>query len=187
VLISTTDPRWVNVALADLDALLVDHAHCEKKAAASAMSLIAGYPSRVELVRKLSALAVEELKHFRAVHEHLIARGLSLGRDAGDPYAQKLLALARPSHGRLMDRLLLFGLIEARSHERFVLLSAHVENPSLRRFYSQLAEAESRHAEIFRELACRYDKSCEVERRLVALSKAEAKIVAALPLEPRIH
>jgi tRNA-(ms[2]io[6]A)-hydroxylase len=187
MILSATDPSWLAVALSDLDALLVDHAHCEKKAAASAMSLVAGYPSHTELVRRLSALAVEELQHFRAVHEHLVARGLSLGRDAGDPYAQKLLALARPNHGRLTDRLLLFGLIEARSHERLQLLAANVEDAPLRHFYSQLADAESRHAELFRELACLYDEPRAVEERLADLARAEAEIIATLPLEPRIH
>jgi tRNA-(ms[2]io[6]A)-hydroxylase len=143
MIVSATDPAWLVVALADLDELLIDHAHCEKKAAASAMSLVAGYPSHTELVR--------------------------------------------PNHGRLTDRLLLFGLIEARSHERLQLLAANVEDAPLRHFYSQLADAESRHAELFRELACLYDEPRAVEERLADLARAEAEIIATLPLEPRIH
>ena len=111
MLLSKTSSSWVEAATSDVDALLVDHAHCEKKAAASAMSLVAGYSSHEELVLRLSSLAIEELRHFRAVYECIVARGLTLGPDAGDPYAQKLLALARPNQGRLTDRLLIFGLI----------------------------------------------------------------------------
>jgi tRNA-(ms[2]io[6]A)-hydroxylase len=187
VLLSRTDPRWVEAALSDLDALLEDHAHCEKKAAASALSLIAAYPAHDELVRRLSGLAVEELQHFRMVHERLVARGLSLGGDKGDPYAKTLLALARPNRGRLTDRLLLLGLIEARSHERLALLAENLPDPELARFYRQLSEAEGRHAEMFRDLAAVYDEPAAVEERLRELAGAEAAITAALPLLPRIH
>ncbi len=173
--------------MSDLDSLLDDHAHCEKKAAASALSLIVGYPGHDELVRRLSALAVEELQHFRLVHERLLARGRSLGGDKGDPYAKKLLSLARPNHGRLTDRLLLLGLIEARSRERLSLLAKNLPDPDLARFYQQLSEAEARHADMFRELAAVYDERESVEGRLSVLARAEAEIVASLPLLPRIH
>jgi tRNA-(ms[2]io[6]A)-hydroxylase len=173
--------------MSDLDALLDDHAHCEKKAAASALSLIVGYPDHDELVRRLSALAVEELQHFRMVHERLLARGRSLGGDKGDPYAKKLLSLARPNRGRLTDRLLLLGLIEARSRERLSLLAQNLLDPDLARFYQQLSEAEARHAEMFRELAAVYDEPQAVEERLAVLARAESEIVASLPLVPRIH
>jgi len=173
--------------MSDLDALLKDHAHCEKKAAASALSLIVGYPDHDELVRRLSALAVEEIQHLRMVHERLLTRGRSLGGDKGDPYAKKLLSLARPNRGRLTDRLLLLGLIEARSHERLSLLAENLPDRELARFYQQLSEAESRHAEMFRELAAVYDAPEAVEERLAVLARAEAEIVAGLPLVPRIH
>jgi len=173
--------------MSDLDSLLNDHAHCEKKAAASALSLIVAYPDHDELVRRLSALAVEELQHFRLVHERLLARGRSLGGDKGDPYAKKLLSLARPNRGRLTDRLLLLGLIEARSRERLSLLAENLLDLDLARFYQQLSEAEARHADMFRELAAVYDEREAVEARLVVLARAEAEIVANLPLLPRIH
>ena len=173
--------------MSDLDSLLNDHAHCEKKAAASALSLIVAYPDHDELVRRLSALAVEELQHFRMVHERLLARGRSLGGDKGDPYAKRLLQLARPNRGRLTDRLLLLGLIEARSRERLSLLAENLLDPDLARFYQQLSEAEARHADMFRELAAVYDECEAVEERLLVLARAEADIVAKLPLLPRIH
>jgi len=187
VLVSQTPTRWVEVAMSDLDSLLDDHAHCEKKAAASALSLIVAYPDHDELVRRLGALAVEELQHFRMVHERLLARGRSLGGDKGDPYAKKLLSLARPNRGRLTDRLLLLGLIEARSRERLGLLAENLLDPDLARFYQQLSEAEARHADMFRELAAVYDEREAVEERLSVLARAEADIVAKLPLLPRIH
>ena len=187
MIVSKTRSEWVETALSDLDALLDDHAHCEKKAAASALSLIVGYPDHDELVRRLSALAVEELQHFRMVHERLLARGRSLGGDKGDPYAKKLLSLARPNRGRLTDCLLLLGLIEARSQERLSLLAESLPDPDLARFYQQLSEAESRHAEMFRELAAVYDAPEAVAERLAVLARAEAEIVASLPLLPRIH
>ncbi len=187
MLLSMTPLAWVEAATANIDAVLSDHAHCEKKAAASALSLIAAYPAEDELVRRLSALAVEELQHFRAVHERLVARGSSLGRDPGDPYAQKLLALARPNRGRLVDRLLLLGLIEERSRERLQLLGEHLTDWELARFYRQLAEAEARHAELFLELALRYEPRPFVQERLRTLARAETEILAALPIEARIH
>ena len=173
--------------MSDLDSLLNDHAHCEKKAAASALSLIVAYPDHDELVRRLGALAVEELQHFRMVHERLLARGRSLGGDKGDPYAKKLLSLARPDRGRLTDRLLLLGLIEARSRERLSLLAENLLDLDLARFYQQLSEAEARHADMFRELAAVYDERDAVEERLLVLARAEARIVESLPLLPRIH
>jgi tRNA 2-(methylsulfanyl)-N6-isopentenyladenosine37 hydroxylase len=187
VLVSRTPPAWIEVATSDLDALLDDHAHCEKKAAASALSLIVAYPDHDELVRRMSALAVEELQHFRLVHERLLARGRSLGGDKGDPYAKRLLGLARPNRGRLTDRLLLLGLIEARSRERLALLAENLSDPDLARLYQQLSEAEARHADMFRELASVYEAGESVGERLSVLARAEADIVASLPLLPRIH
>ncbi len=183
-----TDPRWVEVARADLDRVLCDHAHCEKKAAAQAMSLVATYPDRVELVRRLTRLAREELSHFREVYDRLVARGLTLGRDAGDPYAQGLRRLlARSDPARLTDLLLCSALIEARSCERLALLAGALDDPDLRAFYARLAQAEAGHERLFLDLARRYDDPARVEARLEELATAEAALVASLPLEPRIH
>ena len=188
-LASATSPQWLTTALAHMDRVLVDHAHCEKKAAASAMSLVAGYPQHDTLVLQLSALAVEEIQHFRAVFEKLRQRGLALGRDPGDPYAQRLLGLARamPRQARLMDRLLLFGLIEARSRERLALLGEHLSDVELAHFYAQLAQAEARHAGMFERLAHELCGAEATEARIPELCRAEAAIVAELPIEARIH
>jgi tRNA-(ms[2]io[6]A)-hydroxylase len=186
VLKSVTDPRWLPIALEGLDLVLVDHAHCEKKAAATALSLVAAYHDREHLVRQMSALAIEELRHFREVHARMCERGLRLGRDPGDPYARDLVSSVRSGGpGRLTDRLLVAGLIEARSHERLDLLAAGVEDAELAAFYAGLARAERGHARLFVELARRYD--ADAGERLAELARREAELVAGLPLEPRIH
>jgi tRNA 2-(methylsulfanyl)-N6-isopentenyladenosine37 hydroxylase len=183
-----TDPGWVEVATRRLDEVLLDHAHCEKKAAAQAMSLVATYPERVRLVQRLTRLASEELGHFRQVYDRLVARGLVLRRDAGDPYAQRLRKhLRRDDPGRLTDLLLVSALIEARSCERLGLLAAALEEADLRAFYAGLAQAEAGHERLFVGLAREYDRPEVVAGRLAELAEAEAAIVRDLPLEPRIH
>ena len=175
------------MALAHLPELLVDHAHCEKKAAAQALSLVQAYPQHERLVRRLTGLAIEELRHFRAVYTRLRKRGLELGRDPGDPYAQALRKSIRSGGpGRLADRLLVAGLIESRSHERLALL-ADVLRGDLGDFYRSLARAEVGHAVLFRDLAVTYEDEKSVRLRLGELAQREAEIVAELPIEPRIH
>lgn len=185
---SKTDPDWIKVALSNLDAVLMDHAHCEKKAAASALSLVSSYPASTELVRKCIRLAQEELRHFQQVHDILTKRGLSLGKDLGDPYAQKLQKLVRTAgKERLTDRLLICSLIEARSCERLEMLAAGLGDPDLSAFYKALAAAEAGHFRLFLDLAKLYDDASAVRARFEDLAKEEADIVAGLPLEPRIH
>ncbi len=183
-----TDPRWLPLALANFDRILLDHAHCEQKAAASAMALVAAYPERSTLVRRCVRLAAEELRHFRLVHDRLIARGLVLDRDRGDPYAKQLLALARTGgEARLVDRLLVAALIEARSHERLSLLAGGLADPELAAFYRSLATSEAGHHRLFVELAEEVAGPEAVAHRLAELALEEARIVTALPLEPRVH
>jgi tRNA-(ms[2]io[6]A)-hydroxylase len=178
----------VQQAVGQFDRVLVDHAHCEKKAAATALSLLSNYPDRERLVRRMSALAIEELRHFRAVHREILARGLVLGRDPGDPYARALMARVEGSgEARLLDRLLVAALIEARSQERLVLLGDALEDPRLARFYTELARAEGGHATLFVELATGYAGEERARLRLDLFAEAEAEIVASLPIEPRIH
>jgi tRNA-(ms[2]io[6]A)-hydroxylase len=183
-----TDPRWLEVALADFDQVLLDHAHCEKKAAAQALSLVASYPDRARLVQRLTRLAQEELAHFRQVYDRLLARGLVLQRDPGDPYAQALRKLLRRSDpGRLTDLLLVSAIIEARSCERLELLAGALPDADLRTFYAALAQAEAGHHQLFVGLAREYDDPAVVAARLDELATAEAEIVAGLPIEPRVH
>lgn len=188
-LAARTDPRWLPLALERFDEVLRDHAHCEKKAAAQALSLLASWPEHALLVQRMARLAQEELQHFRQVYDRLLARGLALGRDRGDPYARALRAEVRHRHERtrLTDLLLVAALIEARSHERLALLAGGLEEPDLRRFYQALATAEAGHARLFVGLAEEYDDPAAVAARLGELAAREAEIVAELPLAPRIH
>ncbi len=185
---SATDPRWLKAALEDFNALLVDHAHCEKKAAATALSLVSSYPEYERVVQRMSALAIEELRHFRAVLRLMRKRGVALTRDPGDPYVQALLKQMR--HGlttRLVDRLLVAGVIEARSHERLGLLADALDDPELSAFYANLSRVEAGHADLFVKLALHYGKPDETRARLAEWVKLEAEILAELPIRPRIH
>jgi tRNA 2-(methylsulfanyl)-N6-isopentenyladenosine37 hydroxylase len=183
-----TNPRWLDVALADLDRVLLDHAHCEKKAAAQALSLVASYPDRPRLVQRLTRLAQEELGHFRQVYDRLLARGLTLERDKGDPYAKALRThLRRADPGRLTDLLLVSALIEARSCERLELLSQGLTDPDLKAFYATLAQAEAGHQRLFVGLAREYDDPAVVAARLDELAAIESEVMTSLPLEPRVH
>jgi tRNA 2-(methylsulfanyl)-N6-isopentenyladenosine37 hydroxylase len=184
---SSTDRRWVAVALADLDRTLADHAHCEKKAAATAMKLVSDHPAHAAQVRVLARLAQEEQRHFFAVLAELARRGVTLPPDGGDLYVQRLLRLVRAGPERLLDRLVVSALIEARSCERLGLLGAALPPGRLRVLYLRLAQAEAGHEQLFIDLAARHAGSAEAQSRLGELAEQEAGIVAALPLLPRIH
>lgn len=184
-----TDPHWTSLAVDRFDDVLLDHAHCEKKAAASAMALVTAYPDHDRLVKAMARLAQEELRHFRQVHDRILARGLKLNRDGGDPYAQELLSQVRKEHPahRRTDRLLVSALIEARSCERLELLAGALPDPSLREFYANLARAEGGHYLLFVDLAKAYAPAAEVDARLAELADFEGELVRRLPIEPRIH
>jgi tRNA-(ms[2]io[6]A)-hydroxylase len=184
-LLCETPRAWVDLAVERFDEVLVDHAHCEKKAAASALSLIAAFPSVPGLARAMARLVREEAAHLAQVLALLEKRGLSLGRDPGDPYAQALQQMVRqPVRERLLDRLLVSAAIEARSEERLRLLGTHLPDPELRHFYVRLAGAERGHAELFLRLARRCDG---FQQRLEEVRAAEAALLRALPLRAAIH
>jgi tRNA-(ms[2]io[6]A)-hydroxylase len=187
ILRTASDPRWTGVALSDLDRTLADHAHCEKKAAASAMKLVADHPHRPHLVRALAKLAQEESLHFHAVLAELQRRGAPLLPDTGDPYARALLALVRDGPVRLVDRLLVSALIEARSCERLAMLGEALPPGRLRDLYRRLAVSEAGHERLFVQLAGDAAGEDAAAARLAALAGEEARILAALPLVPRIH
>lgn len=188
---SQTPPGWAEVAADDLAATLADHAHCEKKASASALALINDYPEDIELVRAMGRLAEEEIGHFREVHELLVARGVELTRDRGDPYARALMGLLRqPPELRKLDRLLVGALIEARSCERFRLLRSELERrgeASLCAVFRRLESSEAGHAALFVHLAEGRFGEGVTAARLDQLAQAEAAIVAELPVVARIH
>lgn len=185
---SPTDSRWLEVVLSETDRLLADHTQCEQKAAASAMSLIAKYPSEPQLVRSMIGLAQEELGHFERLYRILEKRHLSLGRIEPDMYVKELLKFNRPQ-GRehLVDRLLILSLVEARSCERFVLLADALPDPELRTLYHELSFSEAGHHHLFVSLAGQYLPAMAVAERLDELAILEADIVRRLPVLPRMH
>lgn len=188
ILAAPSDPRWCAQALGQLDELLVDHAHCEKKAAGMAVRLIFRYPQHGFLHAPLSRLAREELRHFEQVLEQLEARGLSLRPQRPSPYAGRLRRLVRSAEpGRLIDTLLCSALIEARSAERLALLAAEAADPVLAALWGGLQAAEARHERVFVELASSLAPANEVRERLAALAQEEAAIVARAELLPRMH
>ncbi|HEY1959855.1 MAG TPA: tRNA isopentenyl-2-thiomethyl-A-37 hydroxylase MiaE [Polyangiaceae bacterium] len=180
-LLAPTDARWADAAVADLDAVLRDHAHCEMKAASHAMSLAARHPDDLALVRKLVAIAQEELAHFDRVLAILASRGLALGTPPVDEYAATLrgrVAKLPRAEGALVDRLLVCALIEARSCERFKLLVERLgEGHELFAFYKELFAAEARHFREFLELAIQASSEGVAHTRLQSIASIEAEIV----------
>ena len=151
------------------------------------MSLIAGNPDKDVLVKRCAKLAQEELKHFQQVHRILLKRGISLTPDKGDRYVKVLSKHIRSGEFRLLDRLLLSAIIEARSHERLSLLASVIEDPELQRFYERLAISEAGHASLFVELALLYQRPDDVYERLQFMLEREAELIAELPHAPVIH
>ncbi|WNG24230.1 tRNA-(ms[2]io[6]A)-hydroxylase [Cystobacter fuscus] len=190
ILRAPSDPRWLPLALERFDEVLVDHAHCEKKAAANALSMIQVYPDLPGLPAQMARLAREESAHLARVLELMAARGLTLNRDAGDPYAQGLQKAVRTSHeGRKVDRLLVAAVIEARSCERLSLLAEGLEEESLRRFYAELAQSEDGHQSLFYRLAVTATGGDEapVRARLEELLVLEAEVLQRIGVRAAIH
>lgn len=187
-LASTTDPKWAPRVLGEIDELLVDHAHCEKKAAGMAINLLFRYPRQTFLMRPLSRLAREELSHFEEVLGVIAERSLRFCAQKPAPYAGRLREGTR-SHepARLLDTLLCGALIEARSCERFERLSEAVEDEGLRHFYNGLLAAEARHHAVYLDLARELVGEDELEERLASLAAHEAQVLASSPELPRIH
>lgn len=183
-----TSAEWLPHALAHFDEILIDHAHCEKKAAANALSLLQAYPEVPGLPAQMARLAREESAHLARVLQLMEGRGLVLGKDLGDPYAQRLQKLLRnPAKERQLDRFLVAGLIEARSCERLVLLAEGLSDGGLKRFYAELAKSEDGHTTLFVRLALAIAPEATVKARLEALLDAEADIIRTLPLRAAVH
>lgn len=187
-LASSTDPRWVAVALDDLGAVLVDHLHCELKAASNATALVARYPMHPRLVRELTELAREELTHVQQVFERLEARGLRATPPEEDVYARTLRRALDDGRGDpLLDRLSVAALIEARSCERFQLLAEHAPTAPLRAWYQELFVSEARHHVLFASLAEDVYGEQRARERVRFLAEREAEILARQPIRARVH
>ncbi|GAB1267281.1 hypothetical protein NBRC116493_05340 [Aurantivibrio infirmus] len=183
-----TPSDWTKKVIGDFDAFLIDHAAAEKKASGMAMSMLSHYPDRPALVKAMVDLSIEEMTHFRDVIRLLQQRGLQLATDEKDPYINQFRKLMRKeSDEYLMDRLLVGGIVEARGYERFSLVAEAQDDPTLKRFYTAISNSESRHAELFVDLAANYFPKNIIENRLEELLEAEARIVAQLPIRAALH
>lgn len=183
-----TAPEWVEVAKSDFDAFLKDHAACERKAAALAMSMVQHYPDKPDLIRGMIDLAMEEMAHFREVMKIMLDRGLQQDDDEKDPYIKQLLKqIRKDGEVYLLDRLLVFSIVEKRGHERFSMMGESLEEPKMKDFYLRLAKAEYRHYTLFVQLAHQYYDAAVVKARLDELLDVEADIVSNLPFRAAVH
>lgn len=185
-----TDPRWVNIVEKNIEEILTDHAYCEQKAASTAISLIVTHPEYSELVTAMTALAREEMGHFKMVHDRILERGLSLGRDRKDEYVVKLMTFFPKGGSRLtslIHRLLYAALIEARSCERFRLLSENLEDKELAEFYRSLMVSEANHYTMFLNFARQYGDRKEVDQKWQELLEFEAEIMKDLGKKETMH
>jgi tRNA-(ms[2]io[6]A)-hydroxylase len=186
-----TDPRWADIASKNIQEILVDHAYCEQKAASTAISLIVTFPEYTEMVDAMIALSREEMGHFKMVHDKLKERNLELGWERKDEYVLKLLKFFPKGGSRstqLVHRLLIAGLIEARSCERFRLLSENLEDKELAEFYRNLMVSEANHYTMFLKFARQYGENQEeVDRKWQDLLDFEAQVMKDLGKDHSIH
>ena len=185
-----TDPRWVNIVEKNISEILTDHAYCEQKAASTALSLVVGFPEHEELVTAMIALAEEEISHFKMVHEIILKRGYTLGRECKDEYVRALQGFfpkggSRNTH--LVQKLLIAGLIEARSCERFRLLSEELEDQELRKFYRKLMISEAHHYTLFLKLARKFEEEAVVQEKWKDLLAYEAQLMKDLGKKETMH
>ena len=186
-----SDPLWARIAKKNLQEILTDHAYCEQKAASSAISLVISFPEKSELVKIMLEIAKEEIIHFQMVHELILERGFSLGRERKDEYVIKLKSFFPKGGDRnnhLVNRLLYGALIEARSCERFKILSKELEEKKLRSFYKKLMISEAHHYNIFLKLARKYGESKEkVNQKWESLLEFEKNLIGELNNKESIH
>jgi len=186
-----TDPRWVKNAVENnIEEILTDHAWCEQKAASTAISLIVRYSSKSELVEAMTALSREEMAHFDLVHQEIKKRGFKLGPERKDEYVGDLMAFIRKGEGperQFIDRMLFAAMIEARSCERFKVLSEHLDDKHLANFYRDLMESEARHYTTFLKLAKKYADEAAVESRWKEWLDHEEQVIGKYGKDVKIH
>ncbi len=185
-----TDPRWVNIVEKNIEEILTDHAYCEQKAASTAISLIIGFPEKSDLVKEMIALSREEMGHFNMVHEKILERGWTLGRERKDDYVIELMKFfpkggSRETH--LVHKLLYAALIEARSCERFRLLSEEIADSDLSEFYRKLMVSEANHYTMFLKFAREYGNREEVDKKWEELLTYETQIMKNLGKKVTMH
>jgi tRNA-(ms[2]io[6]A)-hydroxylase len=186
-----TDPLWVkNVVESNIEEILTDHAFCEQKAASNAITLIVQNPQLSDLVQEMAALVQEEMDHFKRVHDIILERGFILGRERKDDYVnelRKFLASGGTRSSQLIDRLLLSAMIEARSCERFKVMSEHIDDPQLSEFYHELMISEATHYTTFIRLAKKYADGIDVDKRWKEFLDYEAQVIQNYGKSETIH
>lgn len=185
-----TDPRWVDIVEKNIEEILTDHAYCEQKAASTAISIIVRFPEYTDVVQEMTALVKEEMSHFKMVHDKIIQRGWTLGRDRKDEYVIELMKFFPKGGSRttqLVDKLLYAALIEARSCERFRLLSEKIQDKELAEFYKSLMASEANHYTMFLGFARKYGNRQEVDKKWKDLLEFEAGIMKKLGKKETMH
>lgn len=185
---SKTSEQWLHTVLDNFGAFLQDHAICERKASATSLGFAVKFKDNPVVVDRLTDVAIEELEHFRDIKDLLKTFQLEIGGDEKDPYVNLLLGQARNDiEGRLMDRLLIFGIIEARATERFGMIARSHSSPEVRALYHRLATTEAQHQALFVDLSLQFFPKELVYSRLEELLNLEAQIISTLPLRAKLH
>jgi tRNA-(ms[2]io[6]A)-hydroxylase len=185
-----TDPRWANIAETNLEEILTDHAWCEQKAASNAITLITQNSEHQDLVDELTAIALEELQHFQMVIDIIKERGYTLGRERKDDYVGQLVKFSKKDGSRnqaFIDRLLFAAMIEARSCERFRVLSQNIQDKELAKFYHELMVSEATHYTTFLNFARKYTIDVDVERRWKEWLEFEGNLIKSYGNKEAIH
>ncbi|WP_313368599.1 MULTISPECIES: tRNA-(ms[2]io[6]A)-hydroxylase [Sphingobacterium] len=185
-----TDPRWANIAESNLEEILTDHAWCEQKAASNAISLITQNSEFEDLVHELTAIAIEEMEHFKMVIDIIKERGYELGRERKDDYVGQLMKFAKKDGSRnqaFIDRLLFAAMIEARSCERFRVLSKNIKDQDLAKFYHDLMVSEANHYTTFLNFAKKYTKDVDVDKRWKEWLEFEGNLIQSYGKKEQIH
>lgn len=185
-----TDPRWINIVEKNLEEILTDHAYCEQKAASNAITIIVKFPQYTDVVQAMGDLVKEEIDHFQMVHQEILKRGLKLGRERKDEYIHDLLSFIRKGgddEQQFVERMLFGAMIEARSCERFRILSEELSDPELRVFYRKLMESEARHYMTFLNFAKKYSKRIDVDKRWKEFLEFESSLMKKYGKKETIH
>ncbi len=185
-----TDPRWANIAESNLEEILTDHAWCEQKAASNAITLITQNPELEDLVHELTAIAIEEMEHFKMVIEIIKQRGYTLGRERKDDYVGQLMKFSKKDGSRnqaFIDRLLFAAMIEARSCERFRVLSKNIKDEELAKFYYDLMVSEANHYTTFLNFARKYTVDVDIDKRWQEWLDFEGQLIQSYGTKEYIH
>ena len=186
---TASSDEWLNAVMADFDAFLQDHADCERKASAMAMSFVAKYPDRTEIIPELIETAVEELDHFQQVYKLMESRGVQLPERMGeDLYVKRLIKLCHSGRNeRFMDRLLIASVLETRGAERFKRIADALDDLELSKFYKMLWTSEAKHGHIFVKMALNYFDEDQVYTRLAYWVEKEDEVISTLEIRPALH